>query len=419
MIDALNFMAEMEQECSDFKKDLSALDLEEQIDILKLSCSQIYPEEEIRDKMERAMKSKESLKIQIGIDPLSMELQIARIPPLVLGSKLQRMGHSITILIGDFSALIEDPSDIYKNKMNLNRKVIAKNFKRVRKHLESFLDFTKANTVYNSAWLKDLKFQDFIELIKEIKVSDSIEVCNFGSNADNGKNLSYAELVYPIIMGIDSLEISPDIEIAKHDQFYNLKMSRYIMGIKGQEPESIMVTAALPHQDDCFSINEKPINIFKYISTLNKEDVIQWFKLLTEITPETLENLKERLNKRLLDLESTKEILSKIIINRLYDETTSRESYIKYIKERVKKTETEEIRMISGSTMSIGEFIAASTELTLSEVQEVIDSGGARALSCDGECLTYIIDGGAEIGSINFDKFYILMSDKQVLRIIK
>lgn len=418
MIDALSFMTKMEQECSDFKKDLSCLELEQQIEILKLSCLRIYPEQEIQEKMAEAIKNKKPLNIKIGIDPLSMKLQIDRIPPIVLASKLQRMGHKITLLIGDFTALIGDPCDSYKSNMNLNRKTVEKNFKQVKKHLESFLDFTKANTVYNSAWLNELKFQTLIELMREIDVSTYLERCNFREKMNNQPSLSYAELIYPIIMGIDSLELHPNIEIGRHDQFYNLNMCRYIMEIKKLEPESIMTTAALS-QGDCFTINEKPINIFKYISKFNKEFVLLWFKLLTEITPQTLLKLEHYLDEGTLDLQSAREVLAKTIINRLYDKETSDEAYIKYVKELVKKTDTEEIRMVSGSVMGIGEFIAASTDLTLTEAKSIIASGGARALSCDGECLTYIIDSEADISSIHFDKFYIIMSDKQVLRITK
>ena len=132
MIDALSFMTSIEQECSDFKKDLSCLELEQQMEILKLSCLRIYPEQEIQEKMVESIKNKKPLNIKIGIDPLSMDLQIDRIPPLVLASKLQRMGHKITILIGDFTALIGDPCDSYKSNMKLNRKTIEKNFKQVK-----------------------------------------------------------------------------------------------------------------------------------------------------------------------------------------------------------------------------------------------------------------------------------------------
>lgn len=415
---ALNFIKNLEQECSDFKKDLSCLELDEQMEVLKLACANFYPEQEIRQKIANAVKNKKTLTVKFGIDPLSMEVQIDHIPPLVLSGKLQRMGHKIILLIGDFTALIGDPSDISKSNKNLNRKNIEKNFKQLKKHLERFLDFTKANTVYNSAWLNDLKLSGLIEFMKEIDVSISLNRDDFRKKLENKKGLSYAEIIYPIIVGIDSLELSPDIEVGRQDQFFNFEMCRHMMEVKELMPESIMTTAALPY-GDCLTINEEPIKIFKHISKLDMEAVLLWYRLLTEITPKSMQKLEQVLDEGMLDLQSAREILAKVIVGRLYGKETSDASYVEYVKELVKNTATQDIRMISGSVMGIGEFIAASTDFTLTEAQRIITSGGARALSCDGECLTYIADSEADISSIYFDKFYIIMSDKLVLRINK
>lgn len=418
MTDFLSFIENLEHECYDFKKDLSCLELDQQMEILKLACTNVQPEKEIREKIANAVKNKKTLAIKFGIDPLSTEVQIDHIPPLVLSGKMQRMGHKIVLLIGDFTALIGDPSDITINSKNLNRKNIEKNLKQLRKQLESFLDFTKANIVYNSTWLNDLKLPELIDLMKEIDVSISLGRDDFKEKLESKKGLSYAEIIYPVIMGVDSLELSPDIEIGRHDQFYNFEMCRHMMTVKGLAPESIMTTAKLPHADS-LTINEKPINIFKHISKLDKESVLLWYRLLTEITPQSMQKLEQVLSEGILDLHSAKEILAKVIVCRLYDKATSDSSYVEYIKELVKNTATQDIRMTSGSVMGIGEFIAASTDLTLTEAQKIINSGGARALSCDGERLAYIMDSEADISSIDFDKFYIIMSDKLVLRINK
>lgn len=418
MTEVLSFMTSLQEECSDFKKDLSSLSLEQQMGILKLSCVNIYPEQEIREKMNKEIKDKKTLTIKFGIDPLSTEVQIDHMPPLVLAGKLQRMGHKIVLLIGDFTALIGDPSDISKKNKNLNRKSIEKNLKQLKKQLESFLDFTKADIVYNSTWLNGVKLPELVEIMKEIDISVSLERDDFKEKLDNNKGLSYAELIYPIIMGIDSLELCPNIEIGRQDQFNNFIMCRHMMKAKELELESILTTAALPH-GDCFTINENPINIFKQISKLDKESVILWFKLLTEITPKRISELEEFLDEDVLDLQLVREILAKTLVARLFGKEISDTSYVEYIKELVKNSPTRDIRMISGSVMGIGEFIAASTDLTLIEASKIISSGGARALSCDGECLTYIVDSEADINSIYFDKFYIIMSDKLVLRIKK
>lgn len=416
MFNAINFMENLEQEASDFKRDLSCLQLEEQIEILKLSCEEFYPEQEIREKFTNAVKNNKPMSIKFGIDPLSMEMQIGDIPPLVLSGKLQRMGHKIILLIGDITALIGDPSNS-RNTKDLNRKSIEKNLKQLKKQLDSFLDFSKTSTVYNSTWLNNIKFPELIELMKKVYVTNILERDEFREKLDKNKDFSYAKLIYPLLMGIDSIELCPDIEIGKHNQINNFHMCRHMMEVGGLEPELIMTTIPMP-EDDSFSINSNPIEIFKKVSKLDKDNVFIWFKLLTEITPKKLKEIKNLIEEGKLDLQSIREILAKIIVTRIYDKEKSSLSYVEYTKELVKRSSTQDIMMISGS-VGIGEFIAASTDLSLVEVQDIIKSGGAKVLSCDGKCLVHIMEYEADINSIDFDKFYIIISDKLILSIKK
>ena len=119
-----------------------------------------------------------------------------------------------------------------------------------------------------------------------------------------------------------------------------------------------------------------------------------------------------------IDLQALKEVLAKIIVSRVYNQEESELAYIEYIKDMVKNSITQEVAMLSGN-VKVGEFIAASTDLTLAETQRVIYSGGVNALSCDGKCLVHIMNCEADINSVSFDKFYILVSDKLILSIKK
>ena len=144
-----------------------------------------------------------------------------------------------------------------------------------------------------------------------------------------------------------------------------------------------------------------------------------WYKLLTEILPDTTNKLENAIYENNINMQTVKEVLAKVIVAKLYGEEKSISTYIEYIKDIVKTTDTKEIRMIHGSKMTIGELIAASTDFTLPEAEHLVKTGGARALSCDGGCLTYILNSDADISTIYFDKFYIIVDDKLVLRITK
>ncbi|HHY78179.1 MAG TPA: hypothetical protein GX498_06715, partial [Clostridiales bacterium] len=172
-------------------------------------------------------------------------------------------------------------------------------------------------------------------------------------------------------------------------------------------------------EGDIFTIKEEPLKIFHKIAQLDDKHVIMWYKLLTEILPDTANKLEKAINEKNINMQTIKEILAKIIVAKLYGDEESRLTYIEYIKDLVRNTNTKEIRMIHGSKMTIGELIAASTDFTLPEAIHIVESGGARALSCDGGCLTYILNSDADISTIYFDKFYIIVDNKLVLRITK
>ena len=416
MIDAISFMENLEQEGTDFKKDLSYLKTEEQIEILKLSCKEFYPEEEIRKKFIDAKANNEFFSVKYGIDPSSIDMQIGDIPPLVLSGKLQRMGHKVTILIGDFTAMIGDPFIVW-NAKELSRKSIERNLKHLKKQLDNFLDFAKVNTVYNSSWLNDMRLPKLIELMKKVNVMNILMKDKFKEKLDKGENFTFAKLIYPFITGIDSIEINPDIEIGKDNQISNFHMCRHMMDVEGLIPEVVMTTIPMP-EESLFSIDTKPIDIFKKVSKLDKESVYIWFRLLTEISPNRMRDIEKLAEKGELDLQAIKEILAKIIVTRIYDKDESDLAYIEYVKELVKKSETQDIAVLSGS-VEIGEFIAASTDLTLAEAKSYIKSGGTKMLSCDGKSLVHIIECGADINSISFDKFYIIISDRLILSIKK
>ncbi len=409
-------MENIEQQGSDFKKDLSCLKIDEQFELLKFSCEEFFPEEAIYNKFILAKENKKPLVIKYGVDPFSMRIKTGDIPPLVLLSKLQRMGHKAVIVIGDFTALIGDP--FYPDSpKNLNKKKIEKNLKQLKKQLEYLLDFSRTSIVYNSSWLNNIKFPDLIELMKNVSVTELIANKDFKNKIDSNEELTYASLIYPFIMGLDSIELCPDIEIGKNNQISSFHTCRYMMEVYDLESELLMTTAQIPTEMD-FYIDCNPIDVFKKIGKLDKKNVISWYKMLTEVSPKNINQLDTLINNCELDLQYAKEVLAKILVSRIHNKEKSDNAYFEYIKELVKKSSTQDIIMVSGS-VGIGEFIAASTDLTLCETCKSIKSGGVKVLSCDGECLVPVTGYDADIKSIDFDKFYIIVSDRLILSIKK
>jgi len=418
MFDVMSFISELEKECSDFKRNLGSMDAEEQVEMIKMACSHIYQQDDLIKEMLQSKKDNRSLVVKFGMDPMDTDIMIDHMVPIVLLSKLQRMGHKIVFLIGDFTALIGDPSDSSIKQKKLNKKKIEANVKILKKDLSQFIEIAKIDMPYNSSWLNELKLPDLVETMMELDVSSTLNREDFRKKLSNDEGISYAELMYSLIMGFDSLQIKPDVELGREDQWDNLHMCRRMMEAKGMKPEVIMTTHALP-QGNTFSIDDDPVYIYHKIGQIEDRYVLLWYKLLTEITPATAMELEKAIYDNNINMQTIKEVLARIIVRKIYGEEKSKLAYIEYIKDIVKNSPTKEIRMIHGSMMTIGEFIAASTDFTLPEAEDIVRTGGARALSCDGGCLTYVLKSDADISTIFFDKFYIIVGDKLVLRITK
>lgn len=418
MFDVMSFISELEKECSDFKRNLSSMDAEEQVEMIKMACSHIYQQDDLIKEMLQSKKDNRSLVVKFGMDPMDTDIMIDHMVPIVLLSKLQRMGHKIVFLIGDFTALIGDPSDSSIKQKKLNKKKIEANVKILKKDLSQFIEIAKIDMPYNSSWLNELKLPDLVETMMELDVSSTLNREDFRKKLSNDEGISYAELMYSLIMGFDSLQIKPDVELGREDQWDNLHMCRRMMEAKGMKPEVIMTTHALP-QGNTFSIDDDPVYIYHKIGQIEDRYVLLWYKLLTEITPATAMELEKAIYDNNINMQTIKEVLARIIVRKIYGEEKSKLAYIEYIKDIVKNSPTKEIRMIHGSMMTIGELIAASTDFTLPEAEDIVRTGGARALSCDGGCLTYVLKSDADISTIFFDKFYIIVGDKLVLRITK
>lgn len=335
MVDVMSFISTLEKECSDFKRNLNDIGVEEQIDIIKMACSHVYPEDHIIEEFSQAKKDNRSLVIKFGMDPMDTDIMIDHMVPIVLLSKLQRMGHKIVFLIGDFTALIGDPSDMSIKQRKLNKKKIEANVKGLKKDLYGFIDFAKTDIFYNSSWLNEIKLPDIIEIMLKLEVSQTLKREDFRKKLMDDEGITYAELIYSFIMGIDSLHIKPDLELGREDQLDNLKLCRRMMEAKEMKPEVIMTTYALP-QGDLFSIDEDPIEIFNRIAKLDDKNVLQWYKLLTEITPKTVLELENAINNNYINMQTIKEILAKVIATKLFGQEKSSLAYIEYIKGIVK-----------------------------------------------------------------------------------
>src|SRR3989344_279021 len=199
-------------------------------EILSRNITRVLPNV---DSLKKAFASGERLRVYTGIDPTGPELHLGHATNLILLEKLRRLGHEAVLLIGDFTALVGDPTGKYSTRPSLSKKEIEENIKTWKKQAGKILDFEdKKNPAIisrNSAWLSKLKLAEIISLMAQFTVSQMIERDMFQKRIKERKPVFLHEFLYPLLQGYDSVEMDVDIEIGGNDQTFNMGVGRYLL----------------------------------------------------------------------------------------------------------------------------------------------------------------------------------------------
>lgn len=262
---------------------------EEKIELIIRRAVQIYNEESLR----KRLNSKEKLIIKFGADPSRPDLHLGHTIALRLLKDLQELGHEIVFVIGDFTAMIGDPSGKSKTRPALTFEETQKNGKTYFKQVAKILDPSKIRIAYNSEWLRKMTFEDVIKLTGKYTVARILERDDFANRFKNKTPIGIHEFLYPLMQGYDSVALNADIEIGGTDQTFNLLVGRELQKNYGQESQDVIILPLLVGLDgkekmskslgNYIGINESA-NVM-YEKAMKIPDNILWdyFKLTTDL----------------------------------------------------------------------------------------------------------------------------------------
>ncbi len=195
--------------------------------------------------LEKKINSGKKLSIKFGIDPTGPDVHLGHLLPIFVLRQFQKAGHQIHLIIGDFTAMIGDPSGRNDQRPPLSESDVKKNAKTYFDQIEKYLSLSKVKKHFNSKWLNKLSFEDILRDLQKMNLSEVLQREDFRSRLKEGHSLMVSELLYSYAQGIDSVELNPDIEIGGRDQLLNFAQGRTIMQIRGQEPEVAFTTPVL------------------------------------------------------------------------------------------------------------------------------------------------------------------------------
>ena len=297
----------------------SNIDLERKVnEFLSRGVEDIFVLDDLRAKLLSGKK----LRIKLGVDPTSPHIHIGRAVVLRKLRDLQKMGHKVVFIVGDFTAQIGDASDKLSKRPMLSPEDVKRNMKTYKQQVGKIIDLKKAEFYFNSKWLKKLNFADVCNLAETFSLQQMIERRNFSDRLERGEEISLRELMYPLMQGFDSVAVKADIELGGFDQLFNLKAGRVLQRKFGQAEQNVITFKMLLGTDgrkmssswgNIIAIDDKPSDMYGKVMSLKDELIADYFLIATDVSMAKVDEVRERLsneeNPKVLKMELAKEIV--------------------------------------------------------------------------------------------------------------
>mgnify|MGYP006084746865 FL=1 len=309
---------------------MNVLSVDEQYKIISKGAAEIIPENELRRKIESSVKNGVPLVVKLGCDPSRADLHIGHSVVLRKLRHFQDLGHRAVLVIGDFTAMIGDPTGRNRTRPQLTLEEAKENAKTYLNQAKAILDMDKLKVCYNSEWLGKMSFSDVIKLSSSTTVARMLERDDFNKRYKSEVPISLHEFLYPLAQAQDSVELVSDIEIGGTDQKFNLLMGRNLQKDVGQKPQCILTMPILEGTDGIEKMSKSYGNDIgisdsandMYGKTLSIPDnvMLSWFTLAADADNQFLEEVKLKIKNSDVNPMELKRDLARRIVSLYYDE---------------------------------------------------------------------------------------------------
>lgn len=278
---------------------LSSKTAEQQLDIIQAGTVEIIDREDLIKKLRKG----KPLRVKIGFDPTAPDLHLGHVVQLLKLKDFQDLGHQIIFLVGDFTAMIGDPTGKNETRPSLTREEVKRNAQTYIEQVSKILDIDTAEVRYNSEWSDKFKPQDMIKLMSNYNVARLLEREDFSSRYKNGQAIAVHEFFYPLSQAYDSVALKADIELGGTDQTFNLLVGRKIQRDYAQESQTVITTPLLVGTDGVKKMSKSLNNYIavcdaakdKFGKVMSISDELMWdyWQILRLCTTEELKKMQE------------------------------------------------------------------------------------------------------------------------------
>lgn len=273
------------------------LPVEQQLKVITSGVMQIVPLDELRRKLERGVP----LTIKLGVDPTSPDLHLGHAVPLRKMRQFQDLGHNVTLIIGNGTALIGDPSGRDSTRPPLTEEQVEENAQTYVEQAMKILDPERTKIVFNGEWIKPMNLGTMLNLMSKFNVARILEREDFHNRYVHGQSIALHEFIYPVLQAYDSVVIKADVEMGGNDQIFNLLAGRDLMEKEGMEPQIALTMPLLVGLDgtkkmsksykNYVGLTDEPNDMYGKLMSISDDIIPMYFRLCSTLSVEEVDRI--------------------------------------------------------------------------------------------------------------------------------
>ena len=400
--------------------------IEQQLAYLRKGVAEIIPEEELQQKLANSLQTGKPLRVYLGVDPTAPDIHLGHTVVLRKLKHFQDMGHTAIFMIGDFSAMIGDPTGQSETRPPLSREQVDANAKTYLEQVYKILDREKTEVRYNSEWLGKMSSYEVVRLCAHYRLARMLEREDFRSRLDKNLPIAVHELLYPLLTAYDAVMLRSDVELGATEQKFNILVHREIQREYGVAPQAAVTLPILVGLDgerkmskslgNYVAITEAPEEMFGKLMSIPDEVMWSYYELVTDRTPQEIAALKEQVMSGALHPMDAKMRLAEEVVCGFHGVEAGRkaaENFQRVFRDRQAPTEAPVQKIPVGPPRKLTALLAAlKLAPSKSEAERLIKQ---RGVEIDGVCVD---DPRREIDLAKPGAFLLRAGKKKFVRLV-
>jgi len=372
--------------------------LNEQMDVINRGTVDLLPEDELVKKLEYSRKKNKPLIIKQGFDPTAPDIHLGHTVGIRKLKQFQDLGHQVVVIIGDYTAMVGDPSEKNTTRPRLTHDDVMKNAKTYQEQFFKILDKKKTQIRFNGEWFSKMTFDEIMSLASKFTVARMLERDDFAKRYSGQLPISIHEFFYPLMQGYDSVMIKADVELGATEQKFNLVIARQIQKEYDIEQQIVLTLPVLEGIDgtqrmskslgNYIGIDEAEEETYGKVMSIPDQLIYPYFELISDVTLDELAAIKKQLTNPQTNPKDIKKYLARTIVRMYHGKPAAEKAETAFEQVFVKKELPDQIQdfILSEKDCRIDDLmIRTKTAASKNEARRLIQQGG---VTVDGEKIT-------------------------------